>query len=98
MKKFNDISAANNDVIDGGVQRIEIDLSRFDKQPDPEALKILPTRNLVLFPDLTISFELGRESSLALARHANSLSEPIGIVCQINPDEEMPSISSGLYK
>lgn len=98
MKKFNDISAANNDVIDGGVQRIEIDLSRFDKQPDPEALKILPTRNLVLFPDLTISFELGRESSLALARHANSLSEPIGIVCQINPDEEKPSISSGLYK
>ena len=60
MKKFNDISASNNDVIDGGVQRIEIDLSRFDKQPDPEAIKILPTRNLVLFPDLTISFELGR--------------------------------------
>ena len=98
MKKSNDTSAINNDVIDGGVQRIEIDLSRFDKQPDPEALKILPTRNLVLFPDLTISFELGRESSLALARHANAQSEPIGIVCQINPDEEKPSISTGLYK
>ncbi|MCM1067422.1 MAG: endopeptidase La [Muribaculaceae bacterium] len=86
------------DTLDTGIQRIEIDLTKYDRQPDTDALCILPTRNLVLFPGLTINFELGRESSLALARHANENAEPIGIVCQLNPDTESPSITTGLYK
>ena len=98
MNKSKDTSNGGGDVIDGGIQRIEIDLSRFDKDPDCDRLLILPTRNLVLFPGLTISFELGRESSLALARMANSTGMPIGVVCQQNPEEESPTISTGLYK
>ena len=39
----------NIDTIDMGFQKIEIDLTRFDKEPDNENLPILPTRNLVLF-------------------------------------------------
>ena len=81
-----------------GVQRIEIDLTKFDKEPDTSALPILPTRNLVLFPGLTINFELGRETSLALAKSSSEHSMPIGIVCQTNPDTEAPSITTGLYK
>ncbi|MCH5220806.1 MAG: endopeptidase La [Muribaculaceae bacterium] len=88
----------NNDVDTLGIQRIEIDLSRFDKEADSEHLLILPTRNLVLFPGLTISFELGRENSLKLARYATDSATPIGIVCQIFPDEEFPAITTGLYK
>ena len=98
MNKSKDNNNGGGDTIDGGVQRIEIDLSRFDKEPDCDRLLILPTRNLVLFPGLTISFELGRESSLNLARMANTTGTPIGIVCQIDPEVESPAISTGLYK
>ena len=43
-----------------GVQKIEIDLLSFDKEPDLDSLPILATRNLVLFPGMTVTFELGR--------------------------------------
>lgn len=86
------------DTLDAGIQRIEIDLSRFDREPNGDHLLILPTRNLVLFPGLTISFELGRETSLQLARYANETATPVGIVCQINPEENAPAITTGLYR
>lgn len=88
----------SGDTLDAGIQRIEIDLARFDREPDADHMLILPTRNLVLFPGLTISFELGRETSLSLARFASETATPVGIVCQINPDEESPAITTGLYK
>lgn len=88
----------NIDTIDMGFQKIEIDLTRFDKEPDSENLPILPTRNLVLFPNLTVSFELGRDSALALARYAEKECVPVGIVCQINPEEETPAVTTGLFK
>lgn len=97
-KKHDDMPNGGGDTLDMGIQRIEIDLSKFGKEPDYGTLPILPTRNLVLFPGLTINFELGRESSLIMARHANEHAEPIGIVCQINADEEKPAITTGLYK
>lgn len=86
------------DTLDMGVQRIEIDLTKFTREPDTQGLAILPTRNLVLFPGLTVNFELGRESSLELAKMANETGLPIGIVCQLNPETESPSITRGLYK
>lgn len=88
----------DTDTIDMGFQKIEIDLSRFDKEPQSDNLPILPTRNLVLFPGLTVSFELGRDSSLALARYAESEKIPIGIVCQKDPDEDYPAVTTGLFK
>lgn len=81
-----------------GLKKIEIDISRFNQEPDYNSLYILPTRNLVLFPGLTVTFELGRSSSLALARRAERDRLPIGIVCQLNPDEENPAVTTGLYK
>lgn len=88
----------NIDTIDMGFQKIEIDLTRFDKEPDSENLPILPTRNLVLFPNLTVSFELGRDSALALARYAEKECMPVGIVCQVNSEEETPAVTTGLFK
>ena len=81
-----------------GFQRIEIDLGRFDKEPDLSCLPILPTRNLVMFPGVTVTFELGRPSSLELAQKAHDGAYPIGILCQINSDEDEPSLTTGLYK
>ncbi|MBD5232641.1 MAG: endopeptidase La [Bacteroidales bacterium] len=98
MDNNNDNKNGGGDVLDMGFQRIEIDMSRFDREPDYSNLHILPTRNLVLFPGLTINFELGRESSLELATFANTTGTPIGIVCQLDPEEENPAITTGLYK
>lgn len=80
------------------LNKITIDISEFDKDPDTSNLYILPTRNLVLFPGVTIPIALGRDTSLALARRASEEKLPIGVVCQTDPEEENPSISQGLYK
>lgn len=79
-------------------QQIEIDLNSFGNEPDTDNLLILPTRNLVLFPGLTLSFELARDKSKALAQQANSKRMPVGIVCQMDPDEENPSVTTGLRR
>lgn len=81
-----------------GVQKIEIDLLSFDKEPDLDCLPILATRNLVLFPGMTVTFELGRESARLLAKYSNESKTPIGVICQLNPDEDNPSVTTGLYK
>ena len=78
--------------------QIDVDAKRFDIQPSLDDLPVLATRNLVLFPGVTIPISLGRENSVATASAAADHQIPIGIVCQINPDEERPAVTTGLYK
>ena len=80
------------------ISQIEIDATRFDNDPDTDDLPIIATRNLVLFPGVTIPISLGRKNSLLTATRASEAAVPVGIVCQVNPEEEVPSVSSGLYK
>ena len=47
---------------------------------------------------MTVTFELGRESARVLAKFANRTKTAIGVVCQINPDEDNPAVTTGLYK
>lgn len=75
------------------IGQINIDQNTLDKQPDNKNLPILPTRNLVLFPGVTIPINLGRSSSLKLAQLVQETHTPIGIVCQLEPQTEHPSIS-----
>ena len=56
MNKNKDSRQNAADSIDANIQRIEIDLTPFNKEPDCDSLPLLPTRNLVLFPELTIGF------------------------------------------
>lgn len=79
------------------IGQIEIDASRFNNDPDYDDLAILPTRNLVLFPGVTIPIALGRPSSLQTAEMSCKEAKPIGIVCQVNPEEEHPAVTTGLY-
>ncbi len=60
-------------------------------------LPIMPTRNLVLFPDISIPISLGRENSLLIARLAEERKIPIGILCQSQPDVEFPEIPSNFF-
>lgn len=80
------------------VGRIDIDTTEFNQKPDPENLPILATRNLVMFPGVTIPISLTREYTLSLARRASEERFPIGIVCQKDPNEEHPTISKGLRR
>lgn len=68
-----------------------------EPQPDLLQLPLLPTRNLVLFPDVAIPITLGRESSLATAERAERDSSFIGVVCQLDGSDDNPGLK-GLFK
>src|SRR2546423_6895322 len=62
----------------------------FPPIPD-DALIILPTRNLVLFPGLVMPVNIGREASVAAVQEAVRSKRRIGVVLQRNPETENPS-------
>lgn len=78
----------------------EIDLKSFlsNGEPNYEDLPILPTRNLILFPDITIPLALGRENSYITARTANEQKTAIGILCQSDPKIDDPTIPEQFYE
>lgn len=80
------------------VEQISIDQSHINNSVDSDGLLILPTRNLVLFPGVTISISLRRKFSEAIASYAYDNHMPVGVVCQKNPENESPTLSSGVYK
>ena len=63
----------------------------------PSVLPILPVRNIVLFPGVVWPILLGRESSMKLVRQAEKSGTLIGVVCQRDPDIEMP-VEGDLYE
>lgn len=80
------------------VEQISIDEAHINNIADPLGLSILPTRNLVLFPNVTISISLRREISERVAEKAYSELRPVGIVCQRDPENDSPNISNGMFK
>ena len=56
-----------------------------------DALIIVPTRNVVLFPGLVAPLGLGRPSSIAAAQEAVRTGRKIGVLLQRNPDVEEPT-------
>ncbi len=57
----------------------------------PEALPILPLRNMVLFPGVVIPITAGRDKSIKLINDANSIGKVIGVVSQIDEEIEDPT-------
>jgi ATP-dependent Lon protease len=57
--------------------------------PD-DALIILPTRNLVLFPGVVLPITIGRTKSRRAAQEAARLQKPIGVLLQNNPELDDP--------
>lgn len=80
------------------IGRFEINSKDFNADPQPDDLPIIATRNLVLFPGVTIPISLGREASLKVANIASEKHIPVGIVCQKDPEQESPSVSNGLCR
>ncbi len=79
------------------IEQISIDLEKFNSDPDIEALAILPTRNLVLFPGVSTSISIKRESSERIVTWAEERRCPIGIVCQKDAEVENPTLKRGLF-
>lgn len=88
--EFNNIGIA--------VEQINIDEAHINTTADTDALSILPTRNLVLFPNVTISISLSRKLSEEVAEFCYENLKPVGIVCQRDAENDSPTLSSGLYK
>jgi len=74
------------------VERINISAEGMKENVDSDALLLLPTKNLVLFPGVTTSIALRRESSVRIVEYAEKHRIPVGVVCQRNPAEDEPSI------
>lgn len=72
--------------------QIDLTPNRISTAPDYEALPILPTRNLVLFPGTTIPISLVRVSSQVTAQRAADNQIPIGVVCQLDADDDNPTL------
>jgi ATP-dependent Lon protease len=62
--------------------------SRFQLPPD--ALIVVPVRNLVLFPGLVAPINIGRERSIAAAQEATRTERQIGVLLQRDMDADVP--------
>ena len=69
---------------------IEGDFGKLFEGDMPSEVPILPVRNIVLFPGVVVPIIISRESSMKLVRKAEKKDSLIGIVCQKDPDVEMP--------
>src|SRR5258708_3546990 len=56
----------------------------------PDAMIVMPVRNVVLFPGIVIPLGVGRERSRAAIQEAVRLERPIGILLQNRPQAEQP--------
>jgi ATP-dependent Lon protease len=96
-KKLKNIFAGDEQPVSMSFGQISIDLTRFTADPNVDDLLILPTRNLVAFPGVHLSLGLGREMSIKVSEYAERSSTPIGIVCQVDPEINNPSLND-IYK
>ena len=63
----------------------------------PDNVPILPVRNLVLFPGVVSPILIGRDSSKMVVQKAEKRGELIGVVCQRDPDVDVP-MQEDLYE
>ncbi|MGH6912624.1 MAG: LON peptidase substrate-binding domain-containing protein, partial [Geminicoccales bacterium] len=57
----------------------------------PDALIIVPVRNIVLFPSIVLPLSLGRPKSIAAAQEAARSDRPIGVLLQRDPQVDDPA-------
>lgn len=72
--------------------QIDLNSEMLKNKPETSDLPILPTRDMVLFPGITVPISLGRETSLRTAEAAHAKNVVIGVVCQSSPDIEAPTV------
>ena len=76
---------------------IEGDIKDLLNINPPDNVPILPVRNLVLFPGVVSPILIGRDSSKIVIQKAEKRGELIGIICQRDPEVDVP-LQEDLYK
>ena len=76
---------------------IEGDIRDIINVNTPDNVPILPVRNLVLFPGVVSPILIGRDSSKIVIQKAEKRGELIGIICQRDPEVDVP-LQEDLYK
>ena len=76
---------------------IEGDINDVLNVKAPDTVPILPVRNLVLFPGVVSPILIGRDSSKIVIQKAEKKGELIGIICQRDPEVDVP-LQEDLYK
>ena len=79
------------------VGHVDFETSSENIKPDTSNLALLPTRDFVIFPGVTFPITLGRDMTVATARHAYETDSLIGVVCQLDASQEYPSSIADLY-
>ena len=69
------------------------DEEAISKESLPEKLPILPLKNTVMFPGVVIPITASRDKSIKLIKDANSNDKLIGVVSQIDPKIQTPSLT-----
>ncbi|PVX47756.1 ATP-dependent Lon protease [Flavobacterium sp. 103] len=69
------------------------DEEEMNNEELPDSLPILPLRNTVLFPGVVIPISAGRDKSIKLINDANAAGKVIGVVAQINEEDEDPTFN-----
>jgi ATP-dependent Lon protease len=67
------------------------DEEEMNNESLPSSLPILPLRNTVLFPGVVIPISAGRDKSIKLINDAYAGDKIIGVVAQINEEDEDPT-------
>ncbi len=75
------------------VGHIELKSTEFKADVNFDELPVLPTRNLVLFPDIVFPITLVRESSRRVAEYAEQNNIALAVVCQRDETVGNPRIS-----
>lgn len=76
---------------------IEGDIKDIFDINTPSNVSILPVRSMVLFPGVVSPILIGRESSKIVIQKAEKKGELLGVVCQRDPDVNLP-LQDDLYK
>ena len=76
---------------------IEGDIRDIINVNTPDNVPILPVRNLVLFPGVVSPILIGRDSSKIVIQKAEKKGELIGVVCQRDPEVDVP-LQEDLYR
>lgn len=74
--------------MDVNIEQIPVSIEKLQQTADFDCLPLLPTRNLVLMPGVTISVSLIRDSSVAVAEYCENNNLALGVFCQKDPREE----------
>ncbi len=67
------------------------DENSMEQEQLPGQLPLLPLRNTVLFPGVVIPITAGRDKSIRLLQKANRGDKVIGVVSQLDPENEEPT-------